>query len=87
MQIFNKQNVGDLLLLDVLADMHRVKRKLAHFVGKYGMDVSQFEARVNSEKESFEHYDELIEWKAYQEVSDELSERIEELKHRRFQVA
>ena len=87
MQIIDKQSVGDLLLLDVLADLHRVKRKLAHFASKYGADVSQFEVRVNAEGESFEHYDELIEWKAYQAACDELSERIEELKHGRFQVA
>jgi septation ring formation regulator EzrA len=87
MQIFDKQSVGDLLLMDVLADLHRVKRKLAHYAGKYGGDVTQFEARVNSENESFEHYDELIEWKAYQAACDDLVERIEELKHGRFQVA
>ena len=51
MQIFDKQSVGDLLLLDVLADLHRVKRKLAYFACKYGADVGQFEARVNSESE------------------------------------
>ena len=61
--------------------------KLAHYAGKYGGDVTQFEARVNSENESFEHYDELIEWKAYQAACDDLVERIEELKHGRFQVA
>ena len=77
MQIFDKQSVGDLLLLDVLADMHRVRRKLEHFAGKYGTSVSQFEGCVNSESESFEHYDDLMEWKAYQSAYDELAERVE----------
>jgi hypothetical protein len=79
--------VGDLLLLDLLAEFHRVKRKLAHLARKYGCDVGQFERRVESEPESFEHYDDLIEWKAYQASSLELGEKIEELKHGRFQIA
>ncbi len=87
MRTFDRQSVGDLLLLDVLADFHRVKRKLHHFGRKYGGDVEQFERLVESESESFEHYDDLIEWKAYRSVHDELNEQIEELKHGRFQVA
>ena len=87
MTTFDKQSVGDLLLLDVLADFHRVTRKLEHLVGKYGGTVAQFERRVESEPESFDRYDDLIEWKAYQAAHDELSEKIEELKHGRFQIA
>lgn len=87
MTVFDKQRVGDLLLLDVLADLHRVKRKLAYFTGKYGMDFERFEKQVGTENESFEHYDDLIEWKGFQAVYRELMERIEELKHGRFQVA
>lgn len=87
MRTFDRQSVGDLLLLDVLADFHRVKQKLQHLVDKYGCDVDQFARRVESEPESFEHYDDLIEWKAYRSAHDELSEQIEELKHGRFQVA
>ena len=87
MKVFDKQSVGDLLLLDVLADQHRVKRKLAYFTGKYGMDIARFETSVNAESESFERYDDLIEWKAFHATAEELQERIEDLKHGRFQVA
>ena len=87
MKVFDKQSVGDLLLLDVLADLHRVRRKLAYFTGKYGMDLDRFEAQVSAESESFERYDDLIEWKGFQAAHRELGERIEELKHGRFQVA
>ena len=87
MTTFDRQSVGDLLLLDVLAEFHRVKRKLEHLARKYGADLSQFERRVESEPESFEHYDDLIEWKAYAATHRELNEKIEELKHGRFQIA
>jgi hypothetical protein len=87
MRVFDKQSVGDLLLLDVLADLHRVKRKLAFFAAKYGMELDRFENQVNAESESFAHYDDLIEWKGFQAAYRELIERIEELKHGRFQVA
>jgi hypothetical protein len=83
----DKQSVGDLLLMDVLADLHRVKRKLEQFARKYGSDVDAFEERIKTEDESFERYDDLIEWKAYRETFNQLCERIEELKHGRFQVA
>jgi hypothetical protein len=71
----------------MLADLHRVNRRIAYFRRKYGAELTEFEARVNAEDESFEHYDDLIEWKAYQASSRELAERIEELKHGCFQVA
>ncbi len=87
MHTVDKQTVGDLLLLDALADLHRVKRKLAVFVAKHGMDVREFEDRVNRESESFDRYDDLIEWKAYQATHDDLIRRVEELKHGRFQIA
>jgi len=87
MKIFNKQGVADLLLLDVLADLHRVKRKIAHFRSKYGAELDAFESRVNTEDESFELYDDLIEWKAYRASFEDLNQRVEELKHGRFQVA
>ena len=74
-------------MLDVLAEFHRVKRKLDHLASKYGCNVEQFEQRVESEPESFEHYDDLIDWMAYQASSCELGEKIEELKHGRFQIA
>ncbi|MFZ4397324.1 MAG: hypothetical protein ACOYOU_17040 [Kiritimatiellia bacterium] len=87
MKVFDKQSVGDLLLLDALADLHRVRRKLAFFSGKYGVDVERFEARVNAQAESFERYDDLIAWKAYDAACRDLGEQIEELKHGRFQIA
>jgi hypothetical protein len=87
MRVIDKQSVGDLLILDALADLHSVRTRLTHFTRKYGTDVDAFEARVQSEPENFEHYDDLIEWKAFQAAGKELAERIEELKHGRFQVA
>lgn len=87
MQVFDKKSVGDLLLLDVLAEWHRVNRRLDHFRRKYGADLAEFEARVEAEDESFERYDDLIEWKAFEASSADLAQRIEELKHGRFQVA
>ena len=87
MQTFSKENISDLLLFDVLADMHFLKRKLTYFVGKYNTDVERFELQVNSGSESFEHYDDLIEWKAYQSEYNALIPKIEELKHGSFQIA
>ncbi len=60
MQVFKKESVGDLLLFDVLADMHCLKRKLSYFAGKYKADVEQFEKHINSAKESFAQYDDFI---------------------------
>ena len=87
MQIISKEDISDLLLFDVLADMHCLKRKLKYFADKYNTDIHQFELHVNSESESFEHYDDLIEWKACQSEYDALVPKFEEIKHGSFQIA
>jgi hypothetical protein len=87
MSLYNKRSVGDLLLLDIMADMHCLDRKLSYFVRKYKTDLEHFEALLTSRDESFEHYDDLIEWKAYQSEYDALAREIEEIKHGSFQIA
>lgn len=48
---------------------------------KYGADYKSFKKRIEkSKKESFDEWDDLIEWGAYETAAEEWKERSEELK-------
>jgi hypothetical protein len=83
-----KQDIGQLLLLDYLASLHSAQEKLRLFECKYQTSLKDFSDSLKaSEQEDFEAWDDYMEWKAFQRVSDDLSQKIDEIKHGYFEVA
>ncbi|MCF7669440.1 MAG: hypothetical protein K9N48_06670 [Verrucomicrobia bacterium] len=87
MQVINKQSVADSLVLENLAELHKVKEMIRIFQDKHGKSLTKFEKQVKKEPELFEDYDDYIDWKAAAKWQQELERRIEELRNGRFKVA
>lgn len=82
-----KSNVAELLLADSLADVHRLRQKVAVFERKYGASLDVFEKRIQAQDESFECFDDLMEWKACRRALTETESRVDNLKHGNVEVA
>ncbi|MBK5941667.1 hypothetical protein [Halochromatium roseum] len=83
----DKQDIGNLLLLDYLASLHSAQEKLRLFERKYQTSLDEFSAALKaSDQENFEAWDDGMEWKAYRRVSEDLSQKIEEIKHGHFET-
>ncbi|MBK1618872.1 hypothetical protein CKO42_10595 [Lamprobacter modestohalophilus] len=84
----DKQDIGHLLLLDHLASLHSAQEKLRLFERKYQTSLDEFSAALkSSDQEDFEAWDDYMEWRAYRRVSEDLSQKIEEIRHGHFEVA
>jgi hypothetical protein len=57
-----------------LYELHIVKEKIALFEKKYGKTFEEFEREV-FEKESFEKWDDYMEWKAYLKTLEDLQRK------------
>ncbi|MEO2151599.1 MAG: hypothetical protein ABGW50_02975 [Thermococcus sp.] len=81
----------DILLhekLRVLSEIAPIKEKLRLFEEKYGMTLEEFERKLKSSEESFEEWDDYIEWKAYVKKLKELESRLKEIENaQRIRVA
>jgi uncharacterized iron-regulated protein len=78
----DEQDIGHLLLLDDLASLHSAQEKLRLFERKYQTSLDEFSAALKaSDQEDFEAWDDYMEWKAYQRLSETLSQKIDEIKH------
>lgn len=84
----DKQDIGNLVLLDYLASLHSAQEKLRLFERKYQTSLDEFSVALKaSDQEDFEAWDDYMEWKAYRRVSEDLSQKIEEIKRGHFEVA
>jgi len=87
MYTITKENVADLVSLEVVAELHQIHEKLSFLEKKYGMPFEQaFEKSVSTE-ECYEIDDDLIEWKAYIQIEKDRQKQLEDIRHERFQVA
>ena len=87
MVIVHKQNIADMLLMEILAELHQIREKLRFFEEKYSQNFEEFSLKIESEKENFEHFDDYMEWKAYKRILSDLEEKVEDLRHGKLQVA
>ena len=84
----NKQQVGNLLMLEYLSSLHQAREKLRLFETKYHTLWEAFSKKVKSSKEeNLREWDDYIEWKAYVKLAGELDRKITELRHGHFEVA
>lgn len=82
----SKQSISQWLLLSYMAEKSYLSDKIAQLATKYQTSFSDFEAQINSNSvESFEAWDDYIEWKAYQDFSENISQKITEVKNGDFQ--
>ena len=72
-----KRSVADLLLVDTLAEAHGLRERVTRFKRKYGCSVDVFEQRLAEQPESFEGYDDLMEWKACSNALVDVEARVD----------
>jgi len=83
-----KQDVGNWLLTEYLSTLHTVSEKLRFFEHKYHQSWEKFNTEIlNAVKEDFSKWDDYIEWKAYIKMDEEISAKIEEVRHGNFEIA
>jgi hypothetical protein len=88
MQTISKQRIGNWILLDYLAQKQVYQDKVTFFQKKYNTDLENFENQLESNStESFESWDDYIEWKAYNKFLSEINLKISEVKNGYFQMA
>lgn len=67
--------------LKAISQIAPIKERIKSFEKKYGCDLETFSSRINQEErpESFEEWDDLIEWRAYKESLRELEALIKRI--------
>ena len=83
----NKEHVSKLMLIEAYAEKHKTEERINLFKEKYKLNFSEFEEQVFEKDESFEQYDDLMEWKAYENTLNDIKQRIHELQSGNIQVA
>lgn len=87
MVTISKNNISEWLLLDTYSEMHIAKDKLNYYQKKYGTSFSGFEKKINAEKESFEHYDDYIEWKAYNHLLQSIEKKMHDIRNGNVKIS
>jgi len=88
MLIIGKSEVANWLLLSYKSEQKKVHDKLELFEKKHQQNLSDFELSIkNSEHETFDKWDDYIEWKAYQKSLIDLNNNIREIENGHFEVA
>ena len=83
-----KQSVANWLLAEYLATVHTVNEKTRLFERKYGQTWEEFTQTINkATDEDYDRWDDYIEWKAYIKTAQDLSVKIDEVRHGNFEVA
>jgi hypothetical protein len=72
--VVSPEDVKSFERLKAISQIAPIKEKIRSFEKKYGYDFETFSAKIMHEDrpESFEEWDDLIEWRAYTESLSEL---------------
>lgn len=77
-----KQSVRQWAMFDYLSKKHRFQSDINTFERKYGMSLDSFEKRFEeTEKESYDEWDDYIDWKAAHEFLLRINVKIQDLKN------
>jgi hypothetical protein len=87
MQTVQKETIADSLILENLAELHKIRETIRLLQEKHQCTFEAFEVALQQDEEDFQSYDDYIDWKAAIQWKRELEQRIDELKHGRFRVA
>jgi len=77
--IVSKDEIIEYKKLKVISEMTLTKEKISLFEKKYGCSIDEFRKRIEDSKESFEEWDDNIEWKANSELLKDLKNKLTEL--------
>ena len=70
----DKNHVSNLMLIEAYSEKHQTEEKINIFKKKYNKNLYEFELQIqNSEQESFELFDDYMEWKAYENYLKEIN--------------
>ena len=74
--------------LKLISEIAPIRERIAEFERKYGMPLEEFEKNLKESEESFEAWDDYIEWKAYVRKLRELQMKLREIENaQRVRVA
>jgi len=65
--------------LKIISQLTPIKEKIKFFEKKYGCSLEDFERSLKEKEESFEEWDDYIEWRAYVESLRDLERRLREI--------
>ena len=65
--------------LKIISQLTPIKEKIKFFEKKYGCSLEDFERSLKEKEESFEEWDDYIEWRAYVENLRDLERRLREI--------
>lgn len=75
-------------MLDYLSQKQVYSDKISFLEKKYNMELESFENQIeNASSEDFEAWDDLIEWKAYNQLLSEIIAKITDIRNGDFQMA
>lgn len=83
----NKDYISMLMLAEAYSEKHEAEEKINLFKKNYQKNLSDFERQVFENQENYKHYDDYMEWKAYENYLKDIETKIVELKSGNFQVA
>ena len=87
MQTIQKKEIGDLMRLEVIGELHQLREKLGFFEKKYQTTYEEMQQISKSRHENYELDDDLLEWKAYKRTEEDRMKKLEDIKHEQFQLA
>ena len=84
----DKQQIGNLLLVELMAERNLYLSKIRYFENRHKTDFAAFEKNVNSSStESFGNWDELIDWQAANSLLSKTEEQITDIRNGDIEVA
>ena len=88
MIVIDKQRVADWMLLSYHAEQRQLHDRIVIYENKYSQSFKEFEKNIKQkENESFDEWDDYIEWKAYNDFYSQITKMINDIKSGNFQVA
>lgn len=82
------KQVSRFMLLEAYAEKHTAEEKIKIFKKRYNLTLPEIETQLyKSNEEHFAHFDDYMEWKAYEKYLVEINQRIQELQSGYIQVA
>ncbi|WP_297487674.1 hypothetical protein [Thermococcus sp.] len=79
--VISKRDVLTYEKLRIISELAPLRERVKAFEKKYGTTFKEFERKVKGSEESFEAWDDYIEWKAYVRKLEELEKRLKEIEH------
>ena len=88
MLVIDKQRVAEWMLLSYHAEQRQLHDRIVIYENKYSQSFKEFEKNIKQkENESFDEWDDYIEWKAYNDFYSQITKMINDIKSGNFQVA